>query len=213
MVPDETDDGRSGLGEVHVTILVTRQPRRYSFRSLLAGTRVRVGLALVGLLAAGTAGTLIVASQHPGRSQAAGRSPQIQSPQLAAAVTTRFGIEFHCLRLTVVSPDHTYARVDFDPATPCGTYGNYVTIILHRVHGAWLREFETTGWTCPTSLLPPAVPPALQLCRGTAPPPPRALHPSDHPKGAGFLPTSSHNHPSFRASTFPAAAPKGWSAS
>jgi hypothetical protein len=188
MARGETDDGRSGLGEVHVTILVTRQPRPRWLRSLLAGTRVRVGLALVGLLAAGMAGTLIVASQHPGPSQAAGRSPQIQSPQLAAAVTTRFGIEFHCLRLTVVSPDRTYARVDFDPAMPCGTYGNYVTIILHRVHGAWLREFETTGWTCPTSLLPPAVPAELQLCRGTATSPPPSSAPQRSPEGSGFLP-------------------------
>lgn len=167
MAKEETYDGGPELGEVHVTIEVVRGPGHPALTKLLAATWVRVGLAFLGLVAAVAAGTMIVAGPGTPPSRAAGRSPGLQSPQLADpdAVATPFGIRVHCLRLTVVSPGGKYARVDFERATPCGTYGNYVTLILHRVHGTWVREFEATGWRCPTTWLPPSVLAGLRICR------------------------------------------------
>ncbi|MGN6169777.1 MAG: hypothetical protein ACTHQQ_16645, partial [Solirubrobacteraceae bacterium] len=47
------------------------------------------------------------------------------------------------------------------------TFGNQRTLILHRVNGVWVREFEASSWTCPMSRLPQPIATALQLCRAS----------------------------------------------
>jgi hypothetical protein len=91
----------------------------------------------------------------------------------ADALAARFGIRLPCARLTMISADGNYARVDFDRFRPCGTYGNYGTIVLRRVHRHWIREFEASGQTCRMSLVAPLVLVELKLCSpAIAQPPP-----------------------------------------
>jgi hypothetical protein len=165
MAKEETDYGGSELGQVQVTVIVTSRPSCHPIKELLAGTGVRVGLVLLGLLAAGAAAAIVAVSQSAQPSHAAGRSPGNQSPQLVAlyGVGTPFEIPLHCLRLTLVSRDGSYVRADYGTGR-CGTYGNYMTVVWHRIHGVWVREFEATGWKCPTTWLPPRVLAELQLC-------------------------------------------------
>jgi hypothetical protein len=166
MAEEKTHDGGLGLAEVDVTIEVVPGPAQPILRKPLAGTWVRVGFAFVGLVAAVAAGVIIAASPGTGPSRAAGHAPGIPVPQSAGlgGVVTRFGVRSHCVRRAVVSPDGTYALVDFERATACGTAGNHVTIILRRERGAWVPKFDATGWRCPRNLLPPPVLAELQLC-------------------------------------------------
>lgn len=160
------EDG-SGPEEVRVTIVVEPGRVRAVLTKLRARARVGAGLAVVGVIAAVVAGTIIVASSSTGRER---RSPGTYSPPPtdSNAVLTRFGVRLNCPRFTLVSPDGTYARVDFEPTAPCGSYGNHVTLILHRIHGVWVRQFEATGWRCPMSRLPRPVATELGLCGRTA---------------------------------------------
>jgi hypothetical protein len=129
---------------------------RAALTKVLAGARVRVGVVAVGLAAAVAAATIVAVSSSGGR---AGRT------RGSDALATQFGLPLNCSRLTVVSPDGTYARIDLDHAGPCGTFGNQVTLILHRLHGVWMREFEESRWTCPLKGVPQPVAMELQLCR------------------------------------------------
>lgn len=162
-------DGPSGgaeLGEARVTVVVLPSADRAPLSKLLGGRGVRVALAFAALIAVSAAGAIIVAARGTRTLRAAGRSTGIESLQFgdADAVATRFGIRVRCPRLAIVSPDGTYARVDFDHDVPCGTFGNYSTIILRRVRGVWVREFEATGLRCPRNWLAPSVLAELELC-------------------------------------------------
>ena len=37
--------------------------------------------------------------------------------------------------------------------------------LRHRMHGVWVRESETSSWTCPTGRLPQRIALELHLCR------------------------------------------------
>jgi hypothetical protein len=163
----ETTPGELELGEVQVTIEVVREPVHYALAKLFAGRWVRALVAVAGLAAGVAVGVMIIDSPGSGLSRGAGRSHQLPSgqPVNAEAVAAPFGIRSHCVRQAIVSRDGTFARVDFDRATACGTAGNHVTLILRRVRGAWVAEFDATGWSCPSKALPQQVLAELQLCR------------------------------------------------
>ncbi|MBV8941275.1 MAG: hypothetical protein JO240_06060 [Solirubrobacterales bacterium] len=164
MAEEETPDDECRLGDVQITIVVVPGWIRARLTKFTAGARVRAGLASFGLIAAVAAGAVIAVSSSTGR---AGR--RVESGTLA----TRFAPRSNCARLTVVSTDGAYARIDLDRAGPCGTFGNQATLILHRLHGVWLREFEASSWTCPMRRLPQPVAIELRLChssRGATPP-------------------------------------------
>jgi hypothetical protein len=164
-----TPEDESGPKEVRVTVEVEHGRVRAALTKLVAGAPVRAGLACLGLTAAVVAGTIIVASSSTGREP---RSPDTYSPWPTDSdrLSTQFGLRLNCARLTVISPDGAYARIDLDHAGPCGTFGNQVTLILHRVGGTWVREFEAPNWTCPMRQLPPPVATDLRLCGRTVVP-------------------------------------------
>lgn len=162
----ETTSCDLGLGEVHVTIEVVPQPVHSRLTKLFAGRRVRALVAVAGLAAGVAVGLIIVDSSDGGLSRGSGRSPKIpfRQPVNAEGIATRFGVLSHCVRQAIVSRDGTFARVDFDRATACGTAGNHVTLILRRVRGAWVAEFDATSWSCPSKQLPQRVLAGLHLC-------------------------------------------------
>jgi hypothetical protein len=152
------EDG-SGPEEVRVTIVVEPGRVRAMLSRLLAGVRGRAGRASGGVIVAVVAGAIIVAASSTGRERGSsgGYSPwPTDSDRLAMQ---------NCARLTVFSPDGVYARIDLEHAGPCATFGNQVMLILHRVDGVWVREFEASSWRCPISRLPRPVATELQLCR------------------------------------------------
>jgi hypothetical protein len=156
MAKEEAPDDGSGLGEVQITIDVVPGRVRAALSKFLGGARVRVGLVCGGLIAAGAAGAIIAVSSSSGR---------VGRPLASDALATQFGLRSNCAHLAVVSPDGAYARIDLDRAGPCGMFGDQVTLILHRSHSVWVREFEASGWTCPMRRLPQLVAIALRLCR------------------------------------------------
>jgi hypothetical protein len=164
MAKKRIPEGGSGPEEVLVTVLVEAGRVAAMRTKLLAGARVRAGLASVGVIAAVLAGTFVVASSSTGR---APRSSGAYSPW--PTDSGRLATQ-NCARLTVFSPDGTYARIDLDRASPCGTFSKQVTLILHRVDGVWMRELEASSWTCPMSQLPRPVATELGLCGRTAVP-------------------------------------------
>jgi hypothetical protein len=171
MAKKGTPEDRSGPEEVRVTVIAEPGRVRAMLTSLLAGAPVRVGLASVALIAAVVAVAIIIASSSTGRHP---RSPLATHPPLPADsgdLAKQFGLRLNCAHLTVVLPDGAYARIDLDRAGPCGRFGNQMTLILHHVHGTWVREFEASRWTCPISQLPQPVATGLRLCGRTIVPP------------------------------------------
>jgi hypothetical protein len=159
-VTEETH-AESDLGPVRATIVVTADPggRRGPVR-----VRSRAGSALaIGVLAGAVAVVAIALALR-----SVHRALPADHPPPAVASTDRestmFGFRVDCPRLALVSPDGQYARADYEMNTPCGSYGNYVTLILHRVGGSWVQVFVGTGWRCPSRSLPPRVLTELQLC-------------------------------------------------
>jgi hypothetical protein len=155
MAKEEIPEDGSGLGEVQITVVVVPGRIRAALTNFRGGARVRAGLVFGGLIVAVAAGAVIAISSSGGR---AGRPPGSE------ALATQFGLRSNCARVVVVSPDGAYARIDLDRAGPCGTFGNQVALILRRLHGVWVREFEASGWTCPMRRLPQPVAIELQLC-------------------------------------------------
>jgi hypothetical protein len=148
---------------VRATIVVTAEPSRRSRQTALGRRRVRT-VAVGGLVLAIAAAAVVLTSPSAPRLLPAGHSPS--APARSDRETTVFGFRVDCPRLAIVSPDGEYARADYEMTTPCGSYGNYITLILHRVRGAWVQALVGTGWRCPTNALPARVAIELQLCPG-----------------------------------------------
>lgn len=155
MATAKTPDDESALGEVEIAIVVVPGRVRTTITRFLASQQIRAGLVSVAVIVALAAGAIVAVSSSSG--------PRVRSHPNALA--TQFGVRSDCSRLTVVSPDGAYARIDLDRSGPCGTFGSQVTLILHRLHGVWVREFEAATWTCPMSQLPRPVAIELRLCR------------------------------------------------
>jgi hypothetical protein len=165
-VNPDTPDG-TDLGPVRATIVVTaeRDHRRSFPGCSTARGEVRALLAVVGLLAAIAAAAIAMWSTGPRRSPAARSGTAVASTDPEATV---FGFRVDCPRLAIVSPDGKYARADYDMTTPCGSFGNYVTLILRRVRRSWVPQLVGTGWRCPSSALPARVLIELRLCPAPA---------------------------------------------
>jgi hypothetical protein len=167
MAKEQSPDDGSGLGEVHVTIMVVPGRVRATLTRLLPRARVRAGLVSAGLVAAVVAGAILVAGTGGEPRSSVTYSPW---PTDSNRLATQFGLRLNCARFTVFSPDGAYARIDFDHAGPCARLGNHVMLILHRVHGMWMRELEASSWTCPMSRLPQPVASELGVCGRTVMP-------------------------------------------
>jgi hypothetical protein len=169
MAKKGTPEDGSGPEEVRVTVVVEQGRLRAMLTKLRARTPVRVGLASGGIIAAVVAGAIVVASSSTGHEPGSSGSYS-PWPTDSDRLATQFGLRLNCARLTVFSPNGAYARIDLDRAGPCGTFGDQVTLILHRVHRTWVREFEASRWTCPISELPRPVATELGLCGRTVVP-------------------------------------------
>lgn len=163
MAKKGTPEVGCGPEEVRVTVVVEQGPLRGALTKLLARTSVRAGLASGGIIAAVVAAAIVVASSSTGHQP---RSSGSYSPWPTDSdrLATQFGLRLNCARLTVFSHNGAYARIDLDRAGPCGTFGDQVTLILHRVDRTWVREFEASTWKCPISQLPRPVATELGLC-------------------------------------------------
>lgn len=152
-MPNETaPEHGAEIGSVRVTIATASGPGRPP------PTR-RMGVPVLAMLAM-VAALAVAAVVSPG----GGR--RVQAREVARAVQSAGAVGFglRCPRLVVFAPGGGFARVDVDRFSPCGTYGNYVTIVLRRVRGAWVRALEMSAWTCRSHPLPRAVLTELGLC-------------------------------------------------
>jgi hypothetical protein len=61
--------------------------------------------------------------------------------------------------------DPTYARADFNRASPCGRYDGIATAIFHRAEGVWRPALVAAEYSCPVRSLPRAVQVGLGVCQ------------------------------------------------
>jgi hypothetical protein len=171
MAKEQTYDDGVGVAEVQIEIVVEPGPIRATLTKLLASARVRAWLVSGGVIAAVAAGAIVAVWSSSGRT---GRALD------SGALATQFGLRSDCARRLVALPAGAYARIDIDHSGPCGAFGYQVTLVLHRIDGVWVREFQAPGWKCPIKRLPRPVVRMLGLCHPTVPSP-RPVAPS--PRG------------------------------
>ena len=117
-----------------------------------------VALALAGALAAGLIGWLA-------RGQAGRQPTNVAARQSGpAGVAAAYGHPLDCLSITILPASRTYARADFNHASPCGRYTGYPTAIFHYALGAWRPVLEAVTYRCPVESLPVAVQRDLAVC-------------------------------------------------
>lgn len=176
--PSRCDQAEDPPREVQVTLLPNPDADPLLARAHLPRL-LRVGITIViALAAAGVAGFL--AAGLPGDRSAptaavpaeSARPPVAAAGHLVAAarrpgapgVAAAYGYPLACLSITIDEADPTYARADFNHASPCGRYDGYVTAIFHWVDDAWRPVLDATGYSCPTPSLSTAVQTALDVC-------------------------------------------------
>ena len=86
----------------------------------------------------------------------------------ATGVAAAYGYPTRCLRVTIASSDHAFARADFDHGSPCGRYTGDPTAIFHVVDGAWRPVLEAVTYPCPAVGIPSAVQRELEVCPSLA---------------------------------------------
>jgi hypothetical protein len=86
----------------------------------------------------------------------------------ATSVAEAYGYPTRCLRVTIASSDHAFARADFDHGSPCGRYTGDPTAIFHVVDGAWRPVLEAVTYPCPAEGIPAAVQRELEVCPSLA---------------------------------------------
>ncbi len=155
-MPNETaPEHGADIGSVRVTIGTV------SGRARPRPTR-RVGVPAIAMIAMVVA-VAVATVGAPGGGRRV-QAPAVSRPMQSAATPSTFGLGIACPRLVVFAPGGGFARVDVDRFSPCGTYGNYVTIVLRRVRGSWVRALEMSAWTCRSHPLPRQVLGELGLC-------------------------------------------------
>jgi hypothetical protein len=170
MATERPDDPfkASGLSDVEITIEVATRPGRSPLLSALARTRPGLALALAGLAIAVVAALILSGGSgtvtHPTSVVSDGPPIGSNTPTDQIGTIRPLGIRAHCVRRTIVSRNGMYARVDFERATFCGTAGNHVTLVLHRVRGVWVAAFDATGWRCRAHTVPARILAQLDLC-------------------------------------------------
>lgn len=86
----------------------------------------------------------------------------------ATGVAAAYGYPSRCLRVTIASSDHAFARADFDHGSLCGRYTGDPTAIFHVVDGAWRPVLEAVSYPCPAESIPSAVQRELDVCPSLA---------------------------------------------
>jgi hypothetical protein len=164
-VLDEHRSRDTGDANVEVTIEVVRDRR--GLAESLAGRRIWAAVAAGAVaVALGALSLLVLTSSTGGPSTRARLATEVPAATTVheRGAAARFGIRSHCVRQAIVSPDGTFARVDYDQGTGCGTANNHVTLILRRVRGSWVPRFAAFLWRCPSNVLPRRVQAELHLC-------------------------------------------------
>ena len=158
-------EDRSGPEEVRVTIVVEQgrvEDRARQVRQ--RGAPVRAGLVSAGLdrrRCGGSNHRCVVGWRR--RSQVIGRFLAVAGGFRRFGDAVRPSIELRTSSRLSYLTAHTPGSISIIPVL-CGTFGNQVTLILHRVDGVWVREFEASSCTCPIRQLPEAVATELRLC-------------------------------------------------
>lgn len=75
-----------------------------------------------------------------------------------------YGYPARCVRVTIASSDHAFARADFNHGSPCGRFAGDPTAIFHVVDGAWRPVLEAVTYPCPAVGIPSAVQRELEVC-------------------------------------------------
>jgi hypothetical protein len=175
-VADERTSHNPGDADVEVTIEVVRHGAGLAERvaGTFAGRPIRAAIvwgAVAAVLAvvAGVAVTIVTSSGSRPRTPTRFTAEVPPAPTVPVhGAAARFGIRSHCVRQAIVSPDGTFARVDYDQGVGCGTANNHVTLILRRVRGSWVPRFAAFLWRCPSNVLPRRVQTELHLCGSQA---------------------------------------------
>ena len=134
----------------------------FSRRAVVAS---RVGRAVVALGIVGALAAAVVGSLDHGKSATRRQPVNVAARQSGAAgVAAVYGHPLDCLSITILPGSPTYARADFNHASPCGRYTGYPTAIFHYASGAWRGVLEAVSYQCPVASLPVAVQRALAVC-------------------------------------------------
>lgn len=173
---------RGGLenppSEVQVTVLVGPRQRALRERPANVG-KSGTGAAMLALalivVAIGALLTGALAADHPSAPIASPAQARERGP---AGVAGAYGYPPRCLSVTISASDPSYARADFDHASPCGRYDGSSGAIFRRVHGAWRQLAIPPGYSCPVDSLPEAVQAELAVCPPTTPITPQRQPPS-----------------------------------
>jgi hypothetical protein len=178
MAKDRTSDQPDPLAQLpsSVQITVLTGPRDRGWRERIGKASITpsvlckrpttasaLAIAAVVLLVA-TAGVIVAAAPHEGRTSASPESSPLARSPGPAGVAAAYGYPLRCLSVTISSRDPAYARADFDRSSACGTFHLYVTAIFHRVDGAWRRAIIAVSYSCPVASLPAAVQAQLAVC-------------------------------------------------
>ena len=83
----------------------------------------------------------------------------------AAGAATAAELPPHCAAVTMLGNDPTYARADFNRASPCARQDAIATAIFHRADGLWRSAMLAVEHSCPIRSLPRAVQAQLGVCQ------------------------------------------------
>jgi hypothetical protein len=161
--PKAPDSGSERPSEVRIT--VTSDPDANALWSRLASVPVLGRWPVVAVLVALVAVTALEAgiparNRHPG---AAETSPAARA-RGALGIAGADGYPALCLSITISAANPSYARADFNRATPCGRYTGYAIAVFHRARGVWRTVLKATEYECPVTGLPIAVQVDLDIC-------------------------------------------------
>jgi hypothetical protein len=130
------------------SVFSSRLLRRPCFAAAVIAVMAAVGALLVATLA----------------SSSARRTDPRAGERERARVAAAYGYPSGCLRVTIASSNHAFARADFNHANPCGRYAGDPTAIFHLVGGAWRPVLEAVSYRCPATGIPAAVQRELEVC-------------------------------------------------
>ena len=170
--PDSWRGPQDPPSGVEITILADPRARplreRVShLRHSAARTRPRIraggvaGLALVVAVAMAVLGGVLIGT--PGG--AAPRTGPTARDRGTAGVAAAYGFPPRCVAVKMLGNNPTYARADFNRASPCGRYDGMATAIFHRADGMWRPALVAAEYSCPVRSLPRAVQVQLGVCQ------------------------------------------------
>ncbi len=120
-----------------------------------------VGLAVVVAAALAVLGGPL-AGGRGGATPRTGPTPRARG---APGVAATYGLPPRCAAVTMLGNDPTYARPDFNRASPCARHYAIATAILHRADGLWRSAMLAIEHSCRVTSLPRAVQVELGVCQ------------------------------------------------